>query len=282
MTSCFCCFCVSTSNVGMIESCGKFSHTATPGCGCLIPCVESLRGSTSLKVAISRAVIETKTRDNAVVRIEAHVHHKVIADRAVDAFYRFMNPSEQISSFAANIIRGEVPKYTLDEVFLQSNDIQKAVSAELSEKLSDYGFSLEATLLTSIEPIQSVKNAISLTQVNAYRRTAAEHEAELKKIVAIKSAEADFEEKRLSGIGLAEERKAIMKGLQSSIEMFVSSVPGMSARDVMNLLLMNQYFDAMKEVGNTPNNRIVLLPGGTHNSMTAELMASQVAASSMK
>ncbi|KAG5481253.1 hypothetical protein CUR178_06486 [Leishmania enriettii] len=281
--SCFGCGCVSTSQVGIVENCGKFDRTAEPGCFCLMPCVESVRGVVSLKIAIATVRVETKTRDNAVVSIETRLHYKVVAERAEDAFYRFSNPSEQIASFAASIVRGEVPKYTLDELFLMSDDIKKVVSAELTEKLRSFGFSLESTLLTRIEPSGSVKMAISQTQINAYRRTAAEHESELNKILAVKAAEADYEEKRLSGVGLALERQAIMKGLKSSIELFVTTVPGMSAKDVMNLLLLNQYFDAMKEVGSGKENQLILMPntGGTGPNLMADLVAAQAGAARM-
>ncbi|KAG5480605.1 hypothetical protein LSCM1_06309 [Leishmania martiniquensis] len=281
--SCCGCGCVSTSQVGIIENCGKFDRTADPGCFCLLPCVESVRGVVSLKVAIATVRVETKTRDNAVVNIETRLHYKVIAERAEDAFYRFSNPSEQIASFAASIVRGEVPKYTLDELFLMSDDIKKVVSAELTEKLCSFGFSLESTLLTRIEPSGSVKMAISQTQINAYRRTAAEHESELNKILAVKAAEADYEEKRLSGVGLALERQAIMKGLKSSIESFVNTVPGMSAKDVITLLLLNQYFDAMKEVGSGRDNQLILMPntGGAGHDLMADLVAAQAGAARM-
>ncbi|KPI89177.1 hypothetical protein ABL78_1740 [Leptomonas seymouri] len=260
MMGCECCSCISTSQVGVVENCGKFDRLADPGCICLLPCMESIRGTVSLRVAIAYVKVETKTRDNAVVTIETCLHYKVIPECAEQAFYRFSNPSEQIASFASSIVRGEVPKYTLDELFLLSDEIKKVVSSELTEKLRSFGFSLESTLLTRIEPSTSVKQAIAQTQINAYRRTAAEHESELNKILAVKAAEADFEEKRLSGMGLAEERKAIMKGLKTSIESFVNAVPSMSAKDVMNLLLLNQYFDAMKEVGAGRSNHLVVMP----------------------
>jgi regulator of protease activity HflC (stomatin/prohibitin superfamily) len=281
---CDCCGCISTSEIGVIENCGKFDRLAKPGCVCLAPCVETIRGRVSLRVAIATVNVETKTSDNAVVLIETRLHYKVIPEHVQEAFYRFSNPSEQIASFASSVIRSEVPKYTLDQLFLMSDEIKNVVSAELTEKLRGYGFSLESTLLTGIEPSPSVKEAISQTQINAYRRTAAEHEAELNKICSIKAAEADFEEKRLSGVGLAEERKAIMKGLKSSIESFVATVPNMKARDVMHLLLLNQYFDAMKEVGARKENRLIVMPNTsslTGDRYLADLVAGQVTSSLM-
>lgn len=296
MSTCCCCFCVSSGTLAIVERLGKFHKVATPGCHHIECCTESIRGTVPLRLQIVVVSVDSKTRDNALVRVDTRIHYKVVEEKSVDAFYKFTNPSEQIGSFATSIIRGEVPKYTLDELFLMSDQIKTVVKEELTERLLQYGFSLEATLIARIDPSNEVKRAISQTQVNAYRRTTAEHEAELNKILAIKEAEADFEEKRLSGVGLAQERKAIMKGLQSSIEGFVEAVPGMGARDVMNLLLLNQYFDAMKMIGGQPNNRLVLMPGsavaapggggsgGSPSSpaFMADMIASQVATRLMK
>lgn len=275
MCNCGCCFCVSTATVGIVERCGKFHHSAAPGCGCLIPCVDSLRTCIPLQVQSAYVRVDTKTSDNAVVQISTYFHYQVIEEFASSAFYRFTNPAEQIASFASSVVRGEVPKYTLDELFLTSEEIKKVVDEELRDKLREFGFRLVSTLITDIDPSPDVKKAISQSQINSYLRTAATHQVEINKIVAMKNAEADFEEKRLSGVGLAEERKAIMNGLQSSIEDFVNEVPGISPKKIMNLLLMNQYFDAMKDIGSGTNNELILLPGGggaAEELLTAQLL----------
>eukprot|EP00796_Vickermania_ingenoplastis_P000190 gene191-102_t len=259
---CDCCYCISTGRVGIVESCGKFSRTADPGCHCLIPCVDVVKTELPLAVQIASSRVETRTRDNAVVHISCAFHYRVLEEYASTAFYRFANPAEQIGSYAAAVVRGEVPKYTLDELFLTSEEIKKVVDVELREKLREFGFELVSTLVTDIDPSKDVKQAICQTQINAYRRVAAEHQAEINKIVAVKEAEADYEEKRLAGVGLAEERKAIMDGLHSSIEEFRKQVPGSKAKNVMNLLLMNQYFDAMKDIGADSKNKLIMMPGG--------------------
>lgn len=274
LSCCGCCFSVSTATVGIVEQCGKFHHRAGPGCHCLIPCAQSVRGYVPLHVQFALVRVDSKTKDNAVVQITTYFYYQVIEEYASSAFYRFTNPSEQISSFASAVVRGEVPKYTLDELFLTSEQMKHVVDEELRGKLKDFGFELVSTLITDIALAVDVKVAISQSRINLYLRTAAEHQAEINKIVAVKSAEADYEEKRLSGVGLAEERKAIMNGLQSSIESFLSEIPGTSAKNVMNLLLMNQYFDAMKDIGTEPNNELILLPGS--GSTAEELLMAQL------
>lgn len=258
----------------MVENCGKFSHIAHPGCTILFPCVESIRAVVPLQVQFAYVRVETKTKDNAVVQISTYFHYQVIEECASTAFYRFSNPADQIASFASSVVRGEVPKYTLDELFLTSEEIKRVVDEELRDKLREFGYKLVSTLITDIDPSSDVKQAISQSQINSYLRTAAEHQAEINRIVTVKEAEADFEEKRLSGVGLAKERAAIMNGLQSSIEQFLKEIPGSSAKKVMNLLLMNQYFDAMKDVAGEENNELILLPGS--GSTVEELVASQL------
>lgn len=273
---CDCCYCISTAQVGIVERCGKFSHTAEAGCHCLVPCVHTIRGIVPLRVQVAAVRVDSKTKDNSVVSISAFFHYQVLEEFASTAFYRFSNPAAQIASFASSVVRGEVPKYTLDELFLTSEEIKKVVDEELRDKLHEFGFELMSTLITDIDPSSDVKRAISQAQINSYRRTAAEHQAEINKIVAVKEAEADYEEKRLSGVGLAEERKAIMDGLHSSIESFRKQVPGSKAKGVMNLLLMNQYLDAMKDIGADPRNKLIMMPGG--NSVGSQMLTSQLIA----
>lgn len=270
-----CCFCVSTSSLGIVESCGKFSRVSEPGCHCLIPCIEAVRGKITLRLQYASVMVETKTKDSALILVTACLHYRVLPDRVTDAFYRLTNPKDQIGSLAASVIRGEVPKYTLDEVFVATQTIKRAVEEELKDRLSQYGFTLEATLLTQIEPTPELQKAIEQTQLNAYRRTAAEHKAELDKIVKIKDSEAEFEEKRLAGVGLAEERRVIMEGLQGSIESFVGSVPDITPQDVTQLLLMIQYFDALKDIGASGKSQLVLMPPEGNRSVLTDVLAAQ-------
>ena len=274
MPNCCCFYCISTKEAGIVESLGKFDHISDPGCHFLNCVTQTLRGVVSLRVQVIKCHVESKTMDNAIVRVSFSVHYKVIETNIESAFYRFTNPAQQIESFAANVIRGQVPKHTVDEIFLIRDEMQKALREELEEQMASFGFNIVATLITDIDPSNEIKQAMSQIVTNARLRIAAGYEAETNKIKVIKAAEAESEAKRLSGVGLAEQRKAAILGLQSSVKNFSSNVNGMTSSDIMGLLMMNQYFDAIKDVASNGKCTVVFLPGvNAHTTIDAVMAA---------
>lgn len=273
MAQCCCMYRVTTANVAIVESLGKFDHLGEPGCHCLNCVTNSVRGVVSLRVQQIRIHVDTKTRDNALVRVAASVLYRVLEDRVQEAFYRFSNAAAQIESYASNVIRGQVPNHTIDEIFVTRDEMQKALRTELEEQMATYGFRIVATLITDIDPSNEIKMAMSQINTNARLRLAAEYEADAKKIKVVMAAEADAEAKRLSGVGLAEQRKALVNGLQSSVHNFTHAVEGMTSRDVMSLLLVNQYFDALRDVSVAGRTGVVLLPGTTSSEVLEGVLA---------
>mmetsp|Transcript_7579 Transcript_7579/g.10938 ORF Transcript_7579/g.10938 Transcript_7579/m.10938 type:complete len:119 (+) Transcript_7579:658-1014(+) len=90
-----------------------------------------------------------------------------------------------------------------------------------------------------------------MNEINASRRLkeAASHKAEADKVRQVKNAEAEAEARYLSGVGVARQRKAIIQGLQSSVAEFSEDVEGATPKDVMDILLLSQYFDTLSAVG---------------------------------
>ena len=91
---------------------------------------------------------------------------------------------------------------------------------------------------------------------------AANEKAEAEKILQIKRAEGDAESKYLAGLGIARQRQAIVDGLRDSVLAFSSNVPGTSSKDVMDMVLVTQYFDTMKEIGLSSKTNSVFIPHG--------------------
>lgn len=91
---------------------------------------------------------------------------------------------------------------------------------------------------------------------------ATNEKAEAEKILQIKRAEGDAESKYLSGLGIARQRQAIVDGLRDSVLAFSENVPGTSAKDVMDMVLVTQYFDTMKEIGASSKSSSVFIPHG--------------------
>jgi len=252
--------CVEQSEVAVIEEWGKFKTLARPGVTMLTPCKDSVAGKVSLRIQDMNCLIESKTKDNVFTNLKVSIQYRIIPELVEKAFYSLSDPYHQIEDYVFNGIRGKLPKYNIDEVFLMRSEIAKELKQEIDEQMEHYGYDVVATLITDIDPAQSVKDAMNQIQTASRMKAAAGDKAEASKLEVIKNAEADAEAKRLSGVGLAEQRKAVVAGLQSSIETFKGGVQDLSSHEVMSLLLMNQYFDTLKEVAAYSKGSTIFLP----------------------
>lgn len=251
---------VPEKNAKVIQRVGKFKRIAFSGLSFKIPFIDSVAGSVNLRVQQLDVHVETKTSDNVFVNMQASVQYKVIREKTKESFYSLEDSRRQISSFIFDVIRAEVPKLELDHVFSRKDDIAVAVNKSLSASMDDYGFEIIKTLITDIDPDANVKE--SMNRINAAKRDkeAVIQEAEATKIRIIKEAEADAESKRLQGEGVAAQRIAIVKGFKESIEDFKDSLNEINSAEVMQFVLLTQYFDTLNSIGTKEGNTTILVP----------------------
>lgn len=266
-------FTVNQQTVAIIERFGKFNRSATAGLNFKIPFIEWLKGTLSLRIQQLDVIIETKTKDNVFVKVTVSVQYHVVADKIFDAFYKLTDPERQIESFVFDVIRAEVPKTTLDDVFEKKDSIAVAVQNELAGLMSDFGYGILKALVTNIDPDEKVKSAMNEINEQQRLRMAAQEKGEAEKVIRVKNAEAEAESMKLQGEGVANQRKAIINGLKSSIEEFQSSVKGVGANEVMSLVMMVQYYDTLKEIGAHNKSSTILLPHSPSglNDLSAQL-----------
>ncbi|MEM6998043.1 MAG: SPFH domain-containing protein [Patescibacteria group bacterium] len=251
---------VKQQTAAIIERFGRFNKISSPGLNIKVPFIDRIAGRINLRIQQLDVKVETKTKDNVFVNTIVSVQYFVIPTKVHEAFYKLQNPEAQITSYVYDVVRARVPKITLDNVFETKDEIAQAVKVELEQIMDDFGYGITKTLVTDIDPDANVK--ASMNQINAAQRQklAAVEEAEAQKIRVVKAAEAEAESKALQGKGIADQRMAIVDGLRESVTEFQENVQGTSAQDVMNLVLMTQYFDTLKDVGSSSNANTILLP----------------------
>jgi regulator of protease activity HflC (stomatin/prohibitin superfamily) len=277
-------FTVKTAQVAVITRFGKFLRVADPGLNWKWPFIDTVAGRISLRVNQITLTMETKTKDNVFVTIPISVQNRVRPEKAFDAYYKLSNPEEQIQSYVEQVILGHVPGMTLDEVFASQSGIAAAVKQELDADMAGFGYEIVNVLVTDIVPDAKVKSAMN--DINAAQReqVAANARGEAEKILVVKKAEAEAESKALQGQGIANQRKAIIEGLQNSIEQFQKAVGGASTSDVMQLVLVTQYFDTIKSIGESDKTNTLFLahsPGAVKD-ISDEIMRAMVIAERAK
>ena len=244
----------------IIQRLGKFQRTAGPGLSFKLPVLDRVAGTISLKIQQLDVDIETKTMDNVFVDMKVSVQYVIQPLKIWDAFYKLEDPVQQISSYVFDDVRAEVPKLDLDDVFSRKEDIAIAVKRNLSEAMDTYGFEIVKTLVTDINPDSHVKD--SMNRINAAKRDkeAAREEAEGEKITIVKRAEADAESKRLQGEGIAQQRLEIIRGFKESVEDFQKSLNSIDAQEIMQFVLMTQYFDTLNSIGSNSKSNTLMIP----------------------
>lgn len=277
-------FTVKTAEVAVVVRFGKFLRIAEPGLSWKTPFIDSVVGRVSLRVNQITLTMETKTKDNVFVTIPISVQNRVRPEAVYDAFYKLSNPEAQIQSYVEQVILGHVPGMTLDEVFASQSGIAAAVKKELDADMAGFGYEIVNVLVTDIVPDEKVKSAMN--DINAAQReqVAANARGEAEKILVVKKAEAESESKALQGQGIANQRKAIIEGLRGSIESLQKSVGDISTTEVMQLVLITQYFDTLKSIGDSDKTNTLFLshsPGAVKD-ISEQILNSMLAADRSK
>ena len=279
-------FIVKQQTSAIIERFGKFVSVRQSGLQLKIPIIDNVAGRLSLRIQQLDVVVETKTKDDVFVRLKVSVQFKVIKEKVYDAFYKLDNPGDQITSFIFDVVRAEVPKLILDDVFLKKDDIAVAVKSELQDAMSEYGYQIIKTLVTDIDPDAQVKEAMNRINASEREKVAAQFEGEAQKILIVEKAKAEAESKRLQGQGIADQRREIARGLEDSVK--VLNGVDINSQEASALIVVTQHYDTLQSVGAEANSNLILLPNSPQagsemlNNMVASFTASNQIGEEMK
>ena len=232
-------FIINQQTAGVIERFGKFHSIRQSGLQLKIPIIDRIAGKLSLKIQQLDVVIETKTKDDVFVKIKVSVQYKVIKEKVYDAFYKLDFPHEQITSYVFDVVRAEVPKMILDDVFLKKDDIAIAVKSELNVAMMEYGYDIIKTLVTDIDPDAQVKEAMNRINASEREKVAAQFEGDAARILIVEKAKAEAESKRLQGQGIADQRREIARGLEESVS--VLNKVDINSQEASALIVVTQH-----------------------------------------
>ena len=279
-------FIVKQQTAVIIETFGRFGSIRQSGLHFKIPLVQRIAGRLSLKIQQLDVIIETKTLDDVFVKLKVSVQFKVIKNKVEDAFYKLDYPHDQITSYVFDVVRAEVPKMKLDDVFVKKDDIAIAVKSELNDAMINYGYDIIKTLVTDIDPDAQVKAAMNRINAAEREKTAAQYDGDAARILIVEKAKAEAESKRLQGQGIADQRREIARGLEESVE--VLNKVGINSQEASALIVVTQHYDTLQSIGQETNSNLILLPNSPQagsqmlNDMVASFTASNQIGEAMK
>ncbi|MGB0199114.1 MAG: SPFH domain-containing protein [Flavobacteriaceae bacterium] len=279
-------FIVKQQTAAVVERFGRFQSIRQSGLQIKIPVVDRISGRLSLKIQQLDVIVETKTKDDVFVKLKVSVQYKVIKDKVYEAFYKLDYPHDQITSYVFDVVRAEVPKMRLDDVFERKDDIAIAVKAELNDAMINYGYDIIKTLVTDIDPDPQVKSAMNRINASEREKIAAQYEGDAARILIVEKAKAEAESKRLQGQGIADQRREIARGLEESVE--VLNRVGINSQEASALIVVTQHYDTLQSIGEETNSNLILLPNSPQagsdmlNNMVASFTASNQIGEAMK
>ena len=279
-------FMVKQQTAAIIERFGKFLVIRQPGLHIKIPFVDRIAGRLSLKILQLDVIVETKTKDDVFVKLKVSVQYKVLPEKVYDAFYKLDFPQDQITSYVFDVIRAEVPKMKLDDVFEKKDDIAIAVKSELNDAMVNYGYDIIKALVTDIDPDAQVKEAMNRINAAEREKVAAQYEGDAARILIVEKAKAEAESKRLQGQGIADQRREIARGLEESVD--VLNNVGINSQEASALIVVTQHYDTLQSIGEETNSNLILLPNSPQagsdmlNNMVASFTASNQIGEAMK
>ena len=274
-------FTVKQATAAIVERLGKFHVVRQSGLHLKIPFIDQVSKRMNLRIQQLDVIIDTKTLDNVFVRMKVSVQYQVIFSQVADSFYRLENPENQITSYVFDVVRAEVPKLKLDDVFVRKDDVAIAVKSELQEAMQSYGYDIIKALVTDIDPDEQVKHAMNRINAAEREKTAAEYESEAQKIRIVTVAKAEAESKKLQGQGIADQRREIAAGLVESVKMLNEA--NINAQEASALIVVTQHYDTLQAIGSSNKSSLVLLPNSPNaaNTMLNDLMVSMAATQKM-
>jgi regulator of protease activity HflC (stomatin/prohibitin superfamily) len=274
-------FVVRQQSSVLVERFGKFTGARGAGLHLKLPVIDRIAGRVSLKIQQLDVLVETKTKDNVFVKLKVSVQFKIMEDTIFEAFYKLQNPTEQITAYVFDVVRAEVPKLKLDDVFERKDDIAIAVRRELEEAMNYYGYGIVKALVTDIDPDHAVKNAMNRINAAEREKLAAEYEGESSRILIVAKARAEAESKRLQGQGIADQRREIAKGLEDSVAVLNNA--GINSQEASALIVITQHYDTLQSLGEHSRSQLILLPNAPSaaSDMLGQMVASFVASKEM-
>ncbi len=279
-------FTVKQQTAALVERLGRFTGIKESGLHVKIPFVDRIAGRVNLKIQQLDVIVETKTFDNVFVKLKVSVQFRILKEKIYEAFYKLENPHDQITAYVFDVVRAEVPKMKLDDVFVKKDDVANAIKTELADAMETYGYGIVKALVTDIDPDSQVKHAMNKINAAERQKIAAEYEGEAERIRIVAKARAEAESKRLQGQGIADQRREIAKGLEDSVE--ILNAVGINSQEASALIVITQHYDTLQAIGESTKSNLILLPNNPSSAsdmltnMVASFSASQQMGERMK
>lgn len=238
----------------VVQRFGKYHSTLNPGLNIIVPYFDVVAYKVSTKdIVLDIPSQEVITRDNAVMIVNAVAYINIVQPEK--AVYGVEDFRLAIQNLVQTSLRSIIGEMDLDDALSSRDQIKARLKQAISDDISDWGITLKTVEIQDIRPSPGMQAAMEEQASAERQRRATVTRAEGSKTAAILEAEGRLEASKRD----AEAQVVLAQASQRSIEMVTSAVADKEL-PVM-YLLGERYIAAVKDLGASPNGKIVLIPG---------------------
>jgi regulator of protease activity HflC (stomatin/prohibitin superfamily) len=268
--SCF--FTTQQNTKRIVTRFGKVTKVCSPGLGFKLSFLDSVSKPISLRTSPLDFQEDSYTKQNTSVRIGGLVQFRVGPNDqdAQNAFFKLLDPAAQIKAHVSSAIRAQVPTMELDEIQKGQKVIADAITAELAETMQQYGYIIEAVLITKADPGAAIVQANDQKAASEQQKQTAKNLAEANYSQVTRAAEAEKDAAKSRGEGIAAELMAITEGRKQALEKLRTAAPNASDTELLAVAALQQYIDGLVKMASTASDgtKVIFVDGGataSHN-----------------
>ena len=255
---------VRPNHVLTVEFLWRYNRILRPGFHMIIPFIEWTKNQDLFKKNFS-VEVEWVTSDNVTAKVNLNVVYYVEDNKddsknwnIYKSVYEIDNPRTLMKATIDEQLRWMIFHFTHKEIFWKREEIGVDIESRLRDKLGQFGYKIDSIQVQNIELDPSVMRAMNKEVETAKLKNAAYNEAEAKKIMKVKAAEADKEAQILLGKGMAGQRMEIAKWFKESVDMIKAADNTLTANDILQFLLDSSRIETLWKIAKD-NTKIVYL-----------------------
>lgn len=232
----------------VVEVFGKFASIKNSGLGYKYPSpIGRVAGRVNLKIQEVKDQVSVKTVDNAFLSFPVSVQFRVIENMAKEAFYELEDPVEQITSYILNLIRSKAASMTMNDLYVNKDDINAEVEKELKGTIQKFGYEIIRVLVDEPQPSKDVADAFNRVISAQREKEAAQAQADALRVKLVGQAQAEAESLELKAQAYVNQRKVLAEGIGEAMERLRSGLQNVSDREILDYFAGIDYRDTVRD-----------------------------------
>ena len=210
--------------------------------------------------------VEWVTHDNVTAYVWLNVIYFVKDDwdtsrewNIYKSIYSIDDPRTMMRAAIDEQLRAMMVSFTHKNIFAKREEIGLSIEERLRSKLKEFWYIVDSIQVRDVKLDSTVMHAMNKVVETEKFKEAAMNEAEAKKIMQVKEAEAEMESKILLWQGMAGQRLKIAEWFKESINMIKWADKSLNAKSILDFLLDSSRIETLWNIGKDWNSKLIYL-----------------------